>query len=68
MTPKKVNESNRRIVLMTSRTIITVLLVVGLYAFFNKEPVAAKLLAMGGSIGLTFLLIISFKSSLKPKS
>ncbi|PAV29155.1 hypothetical protein CIL05_12195 [Virgibacillus profundi] len=61
MSPRKLD--NRGIVLMISRTIITIILIFGIYTFFNKEPIAAKLLAMGGSIGLLFLLIMSFRSS-----
>lgn len=63
LSPGKLDEDNRGNVLMISRTIITIFLVFGIYTFFNKEPIAAKLLAMGGSIGFLLLLIMSFKSS-----
>jgi len=61
---KKLKDDNVAIVLMVSRTILALLLVVGIYTFFDKEPIAAKLLAMGGSIGIAFLLILSFKPTL----
>lgn len=61
------SESNRRISLRYSRLIFVVFLVVSVYTFFNKESIVAKLLATGGFIGFMYLLIISFKSSFKPK-
>ncbi|MFD2760615.1 hypothetical protein [Lentibacillus juripiscarius] len=60
MTTKELNKNKIRIDI--SRTILAILLFFGIYTFFNKEPVAAKLLAMGGSIGFLFLLIMSFRS------
>ncbi|GAB4071854.1 hypothetical protein GCM10028778_00010 [Barrientosiimonas marina] len=69
MSPGKLYEDKKgNVLLLVSRTIITIFLVFGIYTFFNKEPMAAKLLATGGSIGFLFLLIITFKSSLTSKS
>lgn len=68
MSPGKLDEDKKGIVLMISRTILTIMLVISIYTFFNKEPIAAKLLATGGFIGLLFLLIMSFTSSSTSKS
>jgi len=43
------------------------ILTFSIYTFFDKEPIAAKLLAIGGSIGILYLLIMSFKSLSKSK-
>lgn len=66
MTPRELNKSNIRIEI--SRTILAFFLVSGIYSFFTNEHIAARLLAMGGSLGVLFLLIMSFMSSSKSKS
>jgi len=65
MTLKKLIDNKSSIVLVVSRTMLAIVLVIGLYTLFDKEQIAAKLLAMGGSIGIAFLLALSFKSTLK---
>ncbi|MCR1834863.1 hypothetical protein NSA56_10680 [Oceanobacillus caeni] len=65
MISKKLNENN--IGINISRTIITIALIFSIYTFFGKEQIGAKLLSVGGFIGFLFLLIMSFKSSLKSK-
>lgn len=66
MTPRELNKSNIRIEI--SRTILAFFLVSGIYSFFTNEHIAAKLLATSGSLGVLFLLIMSFMSSSKSKS
>lgn len=69
MTSRDLNENkSNNIRIDVSRTILAFVLVTGIYGFFTNEHTAAKLLAMGGSLGVLFLLIMSFKSPSKSKN
>lgn len=63
MLSSKSDESHIR--LYFSRIILAVVMLFSIYTFFEKEPIAAKLLSFGGFILLLILLIMSFKSPSK---
>lgn len=62
------NTKQNNVGLDISRTMLAIILAFGIYSFFNQEPIAAKLLALGSSVGVLFLLIISFTSKAKSKN